>query len=228
MTSTGENIDLSRVLIVEDDAATQQRLARLLTEMLGASASVVVAGSIGEARLRIAEQTPHLALVDIGLPDGNGIDLVGWLQIHHPQIATVVVSAWGHEDTVLAALRAGAVGYLLKEREDLELRMALQAIRRGGSSIDPFIARRILALLAPASEAAPHVQTPAAGDRGLSERESEILQLVARGFSNREIADLTALSRFTIEGYTKSIYRKLAVNSRTAAVFEAKAMGLLR
>lgn len=129
-------------------------------------------------------------------------------------------------------MRAGAVGYLLKEREDIELSVALQAIRRGGAPIDPFIAHRILALLAESpAKTPPRVESatdaPAVNDHALSERESEILQLVARGFSNREIAGLTTLSRFTIEGYTKSIYRKLAVNSRTAAVLEAKAMGRL-
>jgi DNA-binding NarL/FixJ family response regulator len=232
MKSTGEDIDLSRALIVEDDVATQQRLARLLVELPGTGTHIVTAGDIREAKLRIAECKPNLALVDIGLPDGSGIDLISWQQIHHPDITTVVISAWGHEDTVLAALRAGAVGYLLKEREDIELSVALQSIRRGGAPIDPFIARRILALLpgTPAKNVQPDesaTDTPAVNDHALSERESEILQLVARGFSNREIAALTALSRFTIEGYTKSIYRKLAVNSRTAAVFEAKAMGLL-
>jgi DNA-binding NarL/FixJ family response regulator len=137
---------------------------------------------------------------------------------------------------VLAALRAGAIGYLLKERDDIELSLALQSIRRGGAPIDPTIARGILALLQlSAGPAAPATSsTEAAGaeaaerpGHALSERESEILRLVARGYSNREIAELTALSRFTIEGHTKAIYRKLAVGSRTAAVFEANSRGLL-
>lgn len=233
MNSTGEHIDLSRALIVEDDAAMQGRIERLLAELIDSDANITIAGNIGEAKLCIAARNISVALIDIGLPDGNGIDLIGWLQVHHPDVTAVVISAWGHEDTVLAALRAGAVGYLLKEREDIELSLALQSIRRGGAPIDPFIARRILALL-PEHPGEADAQTATLADthtsnhHTLSERESEILQLVARGFSNREIADLTALSRFTIEGYTKSIYRKLAVNSRTAAVFEAKAMGLLR
>jgi len=231
MNSTGEPIDLSRTLIVEDDAAMQRRIERLLAELIDADAKISIAGDIGEAKRCVAAQNISVALIDIGLPDGSGIDLIEWLQAHHPAITAVVISAWGHEDTVLAALRVGAVGYLLKEREDIELSLALQSISRGGAPIDPFIARRILALLPERPggvDAQATVHTDTANDRTLSARESEILQLVARGFSNREIAELTALSRFTIEGYTKSIYRKLAVNSRTAAVFEAKAMGLLR
>lgn len=226
MQATGKNIDLSSALIVEDDRAMQRRLQHLLTELIDADAKITIVGNLAEARAYLGKHATGLALIDIGLPDGSGIDLIAWLHRHRPAVITVVVSAWGHEDTVLAALHAGATGYLLKECEDVELSIALQSIRRGGAPIDPTIARRILALLpcAPATTTAP-----ATGLRDmLSEREMEILQLVARGHSNREIAELTMLSRFTIEGYTKTIYRKLAVGSRTAAVFEAKSLGLLR
>jgi len=224
-----DGIELDPALIVEDDASTQQRLARLLAGLGGRGVhGISTAGSIAEAKARIAGQVPRLALVDIGLPDGSGIELIGWLHSHHPNMPTVVVSAWGDEETVLAALQAGAIGYLLKERDDVELELALQSIRRGGAPIDPFVARRILTLL-PAKPAANSADaSPGASADTLSEREVEVLHLVARGLSNREIASATDLSRFTIEGYTKSIYRKLAVNSRTAAVFEARALGLLR
>jgi DNA-binding NarL/FixJ family response regulator len=107
---------------------------------------------------------------------------------------------------------------------NIELDLALQSVQRGSAPIDPFVARRILTLLPAVLPAAA-----SAGDENvLSEREAEKLGLVARGYSNREIADLTALSRFTTEGYAKAIYRKLAVSSRTTAVFEAKSRGLLR
>lgn len=220
-----DGIELDPALIVEDDATTQRRLARLLAGLGdGGVRDIGTAGSIAEAKARIATLVPRLALVDIGLPDGSGIELIRWLHGHHPDASTVVVSAWGDEEIVLAALQAGAIGYLLKEREDVELQLALQSIRRGGAPIDPFVARRILAMLPAAQPAA----AASSEELALSERETEILGLVARGYSNREIAELTTLSRFTIEGYTKAIYRKLAVGSRTAAVFEAKSRGLLR
>lgn len=232
MVSTGDHIAFDRVLIVEDDEPTQRRLVQLLLELVGSTDSITVASSVANAKAAVSDFNPRLALIDIGLPDGNGLELIHWIEHHHPDTITVAISAWGHEEVVLAALRSGAVGYLMKERDDAELRAALQSIRRGGALIDPLIARRILAFvsLASSEHLAP---TPSSAelsiksDTSLSERESEILQFVARGFSNREIAELTGLSRFTIEGYTKSIYRKLAVSSRTAAVFEAKAMGLL-
>jgi len=223
--------DQGQVLIVEDDVATQRRLARLLAEQAGDDAGMAIAGDIDAAKAQCAERLPDLALVDIGLPDGCGIELIAWLHASHPQVVTVVVSTWGDEETVLAALQAGATGYLLKERDDVELSLALQSIRRGGAPIDPFVAKRILALL----PAPPHAKNAAKPRKatepsgaGLSDRELDILSLVACGHSNRQIAELTALSRLTIESYTKNIYRKLAVNSRTAAVFEAKARRLLR
>lgn len=231
MESTGNSIDLSPTLIVEDNGLMQQRLLRLLVDLIGSDAQITIAGSIAMAKARLDENATGMAVVDIGLPDGSGIELIAWLHEHCPRMTVVVISAFGDEETVLAALRAGAVGYLLKEREDIELSLALQSIQRGGSPIDPFVARRILTLLAaptpPASAADTEAPVATAGSNALSERETEILQLVARGYSNREIATLTALSRFTVEGYTKAIYRKLAVRSRTAAVFEAKNLGLL-
>lgn len=231
MVSTGELVALNPVLVVEDDGPTQQRLVRLLEELMGANGDMAVVDTIAEAKAIVPIFQPRLALVDIGLPDGNGVELIGWVENRHPGTTTVAISAWGHEETVLAALRAGAVGYLMKERDDVELRAALQSIRHGGALIDPLVARRILAYVPsmskePTAPPTSSVEAPRA-DIALSDRESEILQFVARGFSNREIADLTGLSRFTIEGYTKGIYRKLAVSSRTAAVFEAKSMGLL-
>lgn len=231
MESTENPLDLGPALIVEDNGPMRERLLRLLGELIGSDALLTTADSIAVAKAQLGEGAKGMAVIDIGLPDGSGIELIAWLHEHCPQVTAVVISAFGDEETVLAALRAGAIGYLLKERDDIELRLALQSIQRGGAPIDPFVARRILSLLkapAPRLQAVPGVWPNATQDHMLTERESEILQLVARGCSNREIARLTTLSRFTIEGYTKAIYRKLAVSSRTAAIFEAKNLGLLR
>jgi DNA-binding NarL/FixJ family response regulator len=215
-------VPLSPALVVDDDPGMRRRLAGLL-QRVSPGAAVAEAGSLAEAHAHLGQADVALALVDVGLPDGSGCALVGWLHAHRPATASLVISAWGHDDTVLAALRAGAVGYLLKERDDLELELSLRSIQRGGAPIDPAIARRILALLPPPAAAAEAPQAPV-----LSEREREVLHLVSRGCSNREIAELTGLSRFTVEDHTKAIYRKLAVGSRTEAVFEAQRMGLLR
>ncbi len=219
-----ESIALAPALVVDDEPAVQRRLAGVLRD-IDATADATCACSLAEARALLAERDFALVLVDIGLPDGNGCELVAWLHANRPDTAVLVVSAWGHEDTVLAALRAGAVGYLLKEREDIELAYSLRSVQQGGAPIDPAIARRILALLPDV----PHAGDGAAdGPVHLSAREREVLELMARGHSNREIAETISLSKLTIEGYTKAIYRKLAVGSRTAAVHEARNRGLLR
>ncbi|WP_188795439.1 response regulator [Dyella nitratireducens] len=222
------SIELSPALIVEDDPATRRRLHTLLVGLLGADAVIAMADSVASAMATARKESFALALIDVGLPDGNGVDVIAWLHVHAPDTVSVVISTWGHEDTVLAALRSGATGYLLKESEDIELGLSLKSLRRGGAPIDPVIARRILAQVSGTEPMAETATVPASPTPQLSERELEILHLVARGYSNPEIAAMTGLSRFTIEDHTKKIYRKLAVNSRMAAVFEANSLGLLK
>lgn len=220
----GAAMGLGLTLVVDDDVAMLRRLTNLL-HSLDVSCEARGAGTLAEAR-EVASATPGLqtALIDLGLPDGFGVDLIAWFAKHRPEVTCVVVSAWSEEQSVLAALRAGAVGYLLKERDDDELRAALLSMARGGAPIDPFVARGILALLARPAEVST---TKVAESSTMTPRETDVLRLVAQGHSNREIATLTGLSRLTIESYTKSIYRKLAVRSRTAAVFAARTQGLL-
>lgn len=225
-------VALGPTLIVEDDPAMRERLRRVLGEIGVDDRQVALAEGVGAARELLATQSFGLALVDIGLPDGSGVDLIAWLQRHHPGVAAVVISAWRTDETIFAALRAGAIGYLLKERDDAELGLALRSIERGGASIDPSIARRILSwvttgpesLPPPGREPEPAAPAPTAL---LSPRERRILELVSQGLSNRDMAELLSISRLTVECHTKNIYRKLAVNSRTEAVYQARKHGLL-
>ncbi len=218
-------MELSSILIVDDMDASLARLERLLRGLLDEPrARIHTAVDLAGARALLQAVPVDLALVDMQLPDGSGVELIHWMQAHAPGAQAVIVSAFAEEETIFAALRAGAVGYLLKDRDDIELGVALRSLQRGGAPIDPMIARRILALLPPAT-AAPSASPPP--PVRLSERELGILGLVAQGYGNREIAGLLDLSRLTIESHTRNIYRKLAVGSRTAAVFEARALGLL-
>lgn len=218
---TPQPLTLRRALVVEDDAPARARLRALL---IGVADTVQVecAGDIASGEAAVARADYDLALVDIGLPDGSGIDFIRWMATQQPNATCLVITALGDAATVLAALRVGAAGYLLKGRDDAELMLALRNIQRGGAPIDPFVARGILDLVAR--------RDGADGTRSaeLSARELEVLRLVARGRNNRQIAEATGLSRFTIEDYTKLIYRKLAVGSRAEAVFKAQAQGLLR
>ncbi|WP_205756838.1 response regulator [Solilutibacter silvestris] len=220
-------IQLTSILIVEDDPAMQARLRGLMHEVAGAEADIRIAADLASAEIRLREQRPTLALVDVRLPDGSGIDLIQRMQQDSPETQAVIVSAFAEEETILAALRAGAIGYLLKDREDIELVLSLRSLQRGGAPIDPMIARRILAMVPAAAPTRAAEPADAMPIPQLSARECEMLQWVAQGLSNRDIAARMNLSRLTVEGYAKIIYRKLAVKSRTAAVYEARTLGLL-
>lgn len=229
-TEDAEPVSLSPTLIVEDEPAMQERLRYVLSTLGCDESRISVTDSVAGARQLLGEQGYGLVLVDIGLPDGSGVELIGWLQTHHPGVPAVVISAWRTEEIIFAALRAGAIGYLLKERDDIELGIALRSIEQGGAPIDPSIARHILAWLAthqpPPAEAAVQASTEAPA--ALTRREREILELVSQGLSNRDMAESLSISRLTVECHTKNIYRKLAVSSRTEAVFEGRRHGLLR
>lgn len=227
-----DTVALSPALLVEDDPAMRERLGRLLATIgAGTALRIDCAESVAAARELLETRDYGVALVDIGLPDGSGVELIGWMQAQRPRTPAVVVSAWRTEEVIFAALRAGAIGYLLKERDDLELGLALRSIAQGGAPIDPSIARRILGWLA----AQPAPAQPAASSDAppplpvaLTPRERRILELVAQGLSNREMAESLSISKLTVECHTKNIYRKLAVNSRTEAVFQGRRHGLLR
>ena len=211
------------VLVVEDEPLLQQRLRGVLLQLGYDDDALAFVATLAEARAWLARQPAALALVDLRLPDGDGTALIEALRADDPGIGILVVSAWSPEEDILGALRAGATGYVLKERDDFEVQLAIRSVLRGGAPIDPFIARRILELL-PAPPAQEPISPP---DDALSKRETQILRLVADGQSNREIAEQLFLSRYTVESHVKRIYRKLAVSSRVMAVREGQARGVL-
>lgn len=225
------------ILIVDDDPLMRSRLARVCADV-APQASCEMAETLALARARLDAQAFELVLLDIGLPDGSGLELLPWLQQHAPASDAVVISSLGDDASILTAIRCGAVGYLLKNGSDLELSLSLGSMQRGGAPIDPVIARRILGLMAggtlPNAAQAPANVTVVNIDAGttgakptLSDRELDVLQLVAQGQTNREIAKALGLSVHTIECHAKNIYRKLAVHSRAGAVYTARSQGIL-
>lgn len=223
-TPAPESILPAPVLVVEDEPLLQHRLHGVLSALGYPADALLFAATLAQARSCLAQQPMALVLVDLHLPDGDGRELIAQLRAEDPGVGILVVSAWSSEEAILGALRAGATGYVLKERDDMEVMLSIRSVLRGGAPIDPFIARRILELL-PAS-AAPGAASPPP-ENSLSERENEILQLVASGLSNRDIAEQLFLSRYTVESHVKRVYRKLAVSSRTGAVHEARSRGWL-
>jgi len=168
-----------------------------------------------------------LALVDLGLPDGSGVDVVAALRESQPEAQSVVVTIHDDDEHLFPALQAGAFGYLLKEQARELIAEQLKRMSGGEPPLSPSIARRVISHFAaqtrkPAEDvnAMPHV--------ALTDRENEVLLRVAKGFTLPEIGVQLNLSRHTIADYVKQIYRKLNVSSRAEAALEAQRLGLFR
>ncbi|QYY33265.1 response regulator transcription factor [Cupriavidus pinatubonensis] len=219
------------LLLVGHEKRMRARLCAILSDLDYTADALTYTCCPEEAHAQLVERPFDMVLVDSSLAHGNGIDLIGALHARDPRMPIVVISDPAAEADVMSALRAGASGYLLKERDDTELSVSLRSALRGGMPIDPFIARQVLRSLVPAD---PHAAcSPPAGCAGpearspLSTRELEILRCIDRGATNREIAAALSLSTLTIESHVKNIHKKLGVKTRTQATFEARRYGLL-
>jgi DNA-binding NarL/FixJ family response regulator len=215
-----------RVLLVEDDAPTREHLARAVEAQPGL-ALMGRAASLAEARTLLARETPDVLLADLGLPDGSGIQLIRELRARAPASAAMVITTFGDEKTVIAAIEAGASGYLLKDGSFAEIGAAVLELLAGGSPISPAIARHVLRRLQQEGTEGPPEPPDAQAPR-LTAREHEILTLIAKGFSFPEIAELLAVSPHTVTTHVRHIYEKLEVSSRASAVYEAVQLGLIR
>lgn len=216
------------VLIVEDEYVIQRRLKIILSNLGYQDDVLLFANTVKEAYAVLQQQSIALALVDLGLPDGSGISIIEKIREQDAQALILVVSAWSTQDSLFSAIQAGATGYVLKERDDVEVALAIRSILRGGAPIDPFVAREILKQISiPAISLTVEQNRSATDQETLTHREQEILSLVAQGLSNREIAEQLCVSRYTVESHIKHIYRKLSVSKRTKAVSTARHLGIL-
>ena len=228
------------VLIVEDDPQMRDFFAASVSRsgQLGLAGCV---GTLGEARAWLDDpaHAVDVLLVDLGLPDGSGLDVIRHAVRLHPACEPLVISMFGDEDNVLASIEAGALGYIHKDSTPDDIASTILEMKSGASPISPMIARRVLskylslrdgrgAAAAPVAAAPPPEPAAAVPARpGLSTREQEVLELIARGFSYADIARLQSVSVHTVQTHIKNLYRKLAVRSRGEAVFEATQLGLL-
>jgi len=215
-------------VVVEDDAETRERLRA----SIAGSGFLEVAGEYGtgrEALAALAGSAPDVLLVDIGLPDMSGLEVVRFVAARHPDCEILVISIFGDETHVVAALEAGAGGYLLKGAAERDIIFDIRDILSGGSPLSPIIARQVLKRMQSSRrDERPAMAASAADDTGLTPREREILNAIARGFSYAETGEILKVSLATVHTHLKSIYRKLAVHSKTEAVFEANRLGLIR
>jgi DNA-binding NarL/FixJ family response regulator len=212
---------LPSVYIVEDDEVTRRSLCERMRAHGGLTVDVAV-GTCAEVRAALRQGRPDVLLVDLGLPDGNGVDVIAEAATRHPGLAIMVITVFGDERRVVRAIKAGATGYLLKDDPTHEIGAAIQLLLDGGSPISPAIARHLIRLFQPAA-----AEPRAAQSGHLTVREQEVLGLAAKGFSYAEIAQMLGLSANTIASYTKHIYEKLAVGSRAEAIYEASRLGLI-
>jgi DNA-binding NarL/FixJ family response regulator len=212
------------VVLVEDDPATRAYVAGRVRAQEGLSLAADV-GTLGEGFEALKRHRPQVVLVDLGLPDGSGLKLIRAASALCPPPDVMVISSFGDEKSVLAAVEAGAGGYLLKDGTETDIGGSILRLRAGEAPISPAIAAHLVRRLrgkAPGGEERPPAEAAA-----LTARERDVLELVAKGLSYDEIGNVLRLRYHTIASYIKAIYRKLAVRSRGEAVFEARQMGLL-
>jgi DNA-binding NarL/FixJ family response regulator len=211
-------------VLVEDDAATRAYLLDALNQC-APLLPVTAATSVATGLAALQMHRPKLLLVDLGLPDGEGTQLILAASKMDPRPEVLVISSLGDETHVIRALEAGASGYLLKDESPAAIGQAALKVLEGESPISPAIAVHLLKRFRAQSAvpAAPEIQP-----HPLSDREVDILKLIAKGLRHDEVAETLGLRYSTVVSYVRDIYRKLAVHSRTEALFEARQLGLLR
>lgn len=201
------------ILLVEDDEPIRKRMGKILAAAEPLEL-VATAATLEEGRQLCRQHAPAVLITDLKLPDGSGLDLIRETRQIHPATEIMVVSALGDERNVLAAVAAGASGYILKDSASVDLVASVLDLVSGCSPISTSIARTIVRRLQnkPAAAAPP----PA-----LTERETDVLWGIAKGLTYNEVSDSLKISRNTVMTHIKNIYRKLEVNSRGEAVFAA-------
>jgi len=219
------------VLIVEDNAVTRRALCLSIEKepaLLVLDALDTVQGAIAW----LTQQAVDILLVDLGLPDGSGIEVIKYCAQHRPDCNVMVLTTSSDQDSILDSIEAGAAGYILKDMGAPDITRALLDLHAGGSPISPTIARKVLARMR---------DTRASGEAGaglgstqnqtrifLTKREASILDLIACGDSYSAVARQLSLSVGTVQTHIKNIYEKLSVHSRGEAVYVASQRGLLQ
>lgn len=209
---------ISSGIIVEDIEDTRQWMGRILQDIFPGIV-LAYASNCHEGQILLAEQPADIAIIDLGLPDGSGIDLIRKAQLLHPQCLCVVSTIFDDDENIFAALQASACGYVLKDQSRDEVSKLLAGIINGTPPLSPVIARRLL----------EHFRKPltAIKSNPLTPKETEILQLIAKGYTIAKTAELCGVTYHTAASYVKIIYRKLNISCRAEAVVEAAHLGIL-
>lgn len=211
-----------RVLLADDQRLMRDGLRTLLE--LEDDLEVVGEAENGRVAVDLAgELRPDVILMDVRMPEMDGVEATRQLTARRPECRVIILTTFDDDSIIFEGLRAGALGYLLKDVSGEELAAAVREVHRGGALIQPSIARKVLAEFS-RLPAAPAVSTSA--NEKFSDREMEILKLVGRGLSNKEIALRLSLTEGTVKNYVSAILQKLGVQDRTQAALKARELGI--
>ena len=207
-----------RILLVDDHAIVRKGIRALLAT----EKDIQVVGEANnglEALAQVKALCPDVILMDLVMPQMDGIETTRQITAQHPRARILVLTSFAADDKVFPAIKAGALGYLLKDSGPEELVNAIHGVFRGEPSLEPSIARKVLQELSHPSKENPTVDP-------LTERELEVLRLVSQGLSNREIAEHLVVAEFTVRSHVSSVLSKLHLASRTQAALYALKTGL--
>ncbi len=217
----------SRLVLIEDDPFVRRHIATLI-EAAPDMRLTGEAGSVAEG-LSLLDTAPDLIVLDLGLSDGSGLEIIKAARQRGLPTRILILTVFGDETSVISALTAGADGYVLKDSAESELIGSIRHTLNGGSPISAPVAAYLLRHIRKDASLAVVAEPELAEDApGITPREIELLSLLAKGLSYKEAASVLDISHHTVGTHVKAIYRKLAVNSRSEAVFEAVRSGLIR
>lgn len=207
------------VVLADDHAVVRKGIRNFLEE--DGDIEVIAEASDGEkVKALILDLKPDVAVLDIRMPLATGIDVVRWIREQALPVRVLIITAYDDDPFILAALKAGADGYVLKSAEAEQMTAAVRAVHRGESALAPGIAQKLIAHMRDTTDHPVVVET-------LTDREREVLQLASAGLTNRGIGVKLSISDRTVQGHLASIYTKLNVNSRTEAVTKALHLELI-
>ncbi len=204
-----------RILLADDHQMVRAGIRELL-EGAGDLQVIAEAGDGEEAQSLIQKHKPDVAVLDIQMPKASGIEVTRWVRAHLPEVGVLILTAYDDDPYVMAVLQAGANGYVLKTANTEELIQAVRDVNEGKSALDPAITRKLMTSL---------FKKPEKAVEELTSRELDVLQLAAKGFTNKAIGIQLAISDRTVQGHLAHIFAKLQATSRTEAVMRAVSLG---
>ncbi|GII75096.1 DNA-binding response regulator [Sphaerisporangium rufum] len=209
---------IARVLVVDDQTVVREGLVLLLRLLPGIEV-VGTAADGAEALLLVAAERPDVVLMDLRMPRMGGVEATRRIREEHPGTQVVVLTTYSDDESVFAALRAGARGYLTKDARAEEIAEAVARVRRGDAQLDPAVQRRLLEMVSAGRQ-------PRDLPDGLTPREAEVLEAIARGRSNAEIAKELYITEATVKTHINKLFAKTGVRDRAQAVAYAYRHGL--